>query len=565
MIMRRVVATALSATLLVLACTGDAGGPTSSGYSIAADGGDGQTGLVGEALPISPSVRITDRNGNPVAHVDVTFLVSTGGGSVSGANVSTNADGRAAVGHWTLGSKAGSNSLRASSADAAGSAVSFLATGTAGPAATLERWDGDSQSVEVGTAVPVLPAVRAADAYGNPVGGLAVTFEVTGGGGQVSGAVKTTASNGEARVGGWTLGTTPGSNTLRATAAGLAASPVVFRAHAVPPAASLSGVLVFTPPGLKGLALISADGTNYRTLTTPGPGKRDYGGVWAPGGDRILFVRTDIVSGGEGEIHVINADGTNLIRLSTPSGDDYAPTWSPDGQRIAFVHFDFVERLPQIYVIKADGADLERLSPRGTIDLYPIWSPDGQRIAFANMDLITRINQVYLMNADGTNRVQLTALMPLGADPVTWSPDGGQIAFTTWGGSSYYDIHVMNADGTNVRAISASPGYDASPGWSPEGSLIAYASEGNILVINADGTNRRQLTSRPNVRWSYSDFQPGWSPDGRGIVFIRQYDCDPFDENGGPPCVPDEIRTVQLSAPLVSRLVTQGDDPSWRP
>ena len=155
--------------------------------------------------------------------------------------------------------------------------------------------------------------------------------------------------------------------------------------------------------------------------------------------------------------------------------------------------------------------------------------------------------------------------MPFGADPVTWSPDGGQLAFATWGESSHYDIYVMNPDGTNVRAISASPGYDDSPGWSPDGSLIAYASEGNVFVINADGTNRRQLTSRPNVRWSYSDFQPIWSPDGLGIVFIRQYECDPFNDNGGPPCVPDEIRTVQLNAPLVSRLVTQGDSPSWRP
>jgi Tol biopolymer transport system component len=564
--MRSVVATVLSATLLVLACTGDTGGPTSTGYNIAADGGDGQTGLVGEALPISPSVRITDGKGNPVAHLGVTFSVSTGGGSVSGANATTDADGRAAVGHWTLGTRAGSNSLRASSADAAGSPVSFLATGTAGPAATLERWEGDSQSVEVGTAVPVRPTVRAADAYGNPVGGHAVTFEVTGGGGQVSGAVKTTASNGEARVDGWTLGTTPGSNTLRATAAGLAASPVVFHAHALPPAPpALSGVLVFTPPGLKGLAVISADGTNYRTLTTPGPGKRDYGGVWAPGGDRILFVRTDIVSGGEGEIHVINADGTNLMRLSTPGSDDYAPTWSPDGRRIGFVHVDFVERLPQIYVIKADGTDLERLSPRGTIDLYPIWSPDGQRIAFANADLVTRIDQVYLMNADGTNRVPLTAFMPLGADPLSWSPDGEQIALLTWGASSGYDIYAVNPDGTNLRPLSAGPGYDVDAVWSPDGSLIAYASEGNVFVINADGTNRRQLTSRPNVRWSYSDFQPGWSPDGLGIVFTRQYDCDPFDDNGGPPCVPDEIRTVHLSAPLVSRLVTQGDYSSWRP
>ena len=79
------------------------------------------------------------------------------------------------------------------------------------------------------------PAVRATDAYGNPVAGVQVTFAVTAGGGQVTGSVTNTDGMGIAAVGGWTIGSQPGTNTLSATAAGLMGSPVSFTVEGMPP------------------------------------------------------------------------------------------------------------------------------------------------------------------------------------------------------------------------------------------------------------------------------------------------------------------------------------------
>jgi adhesin/invasin len=77
-------------------------------------------------------VLVTDQDGKPMANVTVTFAVASGGGSVTGASATTNADGVAMVGSWTLGPTAGANTLTATAAGSGieGNPVSFAAMGT---------------------------------------------------------------------------------------------------------------------------------------------------------------------------------------------------------------------------------------------------------------------------------------------------------------------------------------------------------------------------------------------------------------------------------------------------
>ena len=190
--------------------------------------GDNQTATAGYSVAIAPSVRVTDINGNPVgAGTNVTFAIASGGGSITGpATVQTNASGVAAVGGWTLGTTAGSNTLTATSGALTGSPATFTATGTAPVPASIAVNGGNNQTATVGTAVATAPSVVVRDASSNPIVNASVTFAVTGGGGSITGSatVQTNAS-GIATVGGWTLGTTAGSNsnTLSATVSGLSA------------------------------------------------------------------------------------------------------------------------------------------------------------------------------------------------------------------------------------------------------------------------------------------------------------------------------------------------------
>ncbi|MEO5590878.1 MAG: hypothetical protein ABIS03_14955, partial [Gemmatimonadaceae bacterium] len=68
--------------------------------------GNNQSVAAGVAVPILPSVKITDAGDNPLAGVAVTFTVASGGGTITGASATTNAAGVATVGGWTLGTAA---------------------------------------------------------------------------------------------------------------------------------------------------------------------------------------------------------------------------------------------------------------------------------------------------------------------------------------------------------------------------------------------------------------------------------------------------------------------------
>ncbi|MFV1987614.1 MAG: leishmanolysin-related zinc metalloendopeptidase, partial [Gemmatimonadota bacterium] len=192
--------------------------------------GDDQTVIVGTSVSTTPTIRVLDAESNPVAGVTVTFTVTSGGGSVSGNVVTSNSAGQANVSGWTVGVVAGLNRLRASVAGV--SPATFDATGTADAPAIVTSVSGDGQSATVNANVSTSPRVRVEDAHGNPVSGTTVTFAVTAGGGSASGGVATTDAGGIAAVGGWTLGATPGANTMTATAAGsgIAGNPVTFDA-----------------------------------------------------------------------------------------------------------------------------------------------------------------------------------------------------------------------------------------------------------------------------------------------------------------------------------------------
>jgi hypothetical protein len=195
--------------------------------TLAVYAGNNQSAIAGSAVATPPSVVIRDANNNPLSGVSVTFAVSSGGGSVTGATQVTNSEGIAAVGGWTLGTTAGPNSLTATASGIAGSPVTFNATGVAGPAATIAL-HGGSTSGTAGHVVSVPPSVIVTDANGNPVAGVAVTFQITSGGGSMTGASQTTDANGIAAATSWTLGTIAGSNTVTASASGLAGSPVTI-------------------------------------------------------------------------------------------------------------------------------------------------------------------------------------------------------------------------------------------------------------------------------------------------------------------------------------------------
>jgi len=220
-------ATAGAATPATISATGTAGAATSA----AVDVGDNQGAIVNTAVAIPPRVIVTDEFNNPVDGHTVDFAVTGGGGSITGASQQTGTDGLAAVGSWTLGPSEGANTLTATPAGL--TPVVFAANGVAAAPASIAVNDGDNQIGLVGFGTNVAPSVLVLDGGGNPFVGAQVDFAVTMGGGSVTGASVTSDADGIARVGKWTLGAAPGTNTMTATAvgAGISGNPVTFTAN----------------------------------------------------------------------------------------------------------------------------------------------------------------------------------------------------------------------------------------------------------------------------------------------------------------------------------------------
>ncbi|HEX5502200.1 MAG TPA: DPP IV N-terminal domain-containing protein, partial [Thermomicrobiales bacterium] len=118
----------------------------------------------------------------------------------------------------------------------------------------------------------------------------------------------------------------------------------------------------------------------------------------------------------------------------------------------------------QIYAMDADGSNVRRLTHSETADTFPAVSPDGTRIVYTAYAHGTGEYQseIYLMDADGGHVTRLTSTVALNATPC-WSPDGTKIAFFS-DRDGNDNIYTMNADGSDVRRLTVD-GDNETPSW----------------------------------------------------------------------------------------------------
>jgi hypothetical protein len=135
----------------------------------------------------------------------------------------------------------GPEPLLASTGGIGGTVKTFSPFGAVDTLAVMTPNSPTNQSWPVGGTVPAAPSVVVKTPQGRAISGLPVSFGVTAGGGSLTGAAATTDLTGVATIGSWTLGPTPGLNTVTATAtppqvgSGVAGNPQTFNATALPP------------------------------------------------------------------------------------------------------------------------------------------------------------------------------------------------------------------------------------------------------------------------------------------------------------------------------------------
>lgn len=165
-----------------------------------------------------------------------------------------------------------------------------------------------------------------------------------------------------------------------------------------------------------------------------------------------------------------------------------------------------------------------QLTDSHAIDVRPAWSPDNRLIAFqSNRDSATF--HIYVMNADGSNQRALTKGTTDDRHPI-WTPDGKSILFDSSDGSAREIWQVNLADGSlkqithlGVQANFVSPSRDAQ-------RIAFYVYKNNALDLwtaRIDGSQLKQLTTdlatATNNQCTFACHASAWSPDNQALAY----------------------------------------------
>ena len=199
------------------------------------------------------------------------------------------------------------------------------------------------------------------------------------------------------------------------------------------------------------------------------------------------------------------------------------PQISPDGSQVAYVRQSMdimTDRLrSNIWVVGTNGRGHRPLLSGTDSYSSPRWSPEGDRLVYV-ASAEGRGSELYVRWMD-TGQTALLSNLPASPDAVAWSPDGTQIAFTSFVKSER-------------PKLAAPPDAPEGAEWAPPVIVIeslnyradgrGYLEPGNthVFVIPADGGTPRQVTSG-----EYDHSGPlAWSPDGQNIVLSSNRDDD---------------------------------------
>jgi len=263
------------------------------------------------------------------------------------------------------------------------------------------------------------------------------------------------------------------------------------------------------------------------------------------------------------------------------------PQLSPDAKSVAYtvktllLKEDKAEE--RIWTVPTTGGDAIPMSAEGVSSSHPRWSPDGKYLAFLSARNEGK-TQIWLLNRSGGEAQHLTDT-PQDVDDFVWSPDSTRLVVILRDPSEeelaaaktkdkekdaedkdkkpktkkpwvidrlqfktdevgYLDrrrahLYVLDLATRILTQITSGDYDDAQPVWSPDGTLIAFASNRSkpdpdrtyntdIWVVAANNTDKgahlTQVTTNPG-----DDSSPAWSPDGKFLTYTTQLDPRLFE------------------------------------
>jgi len=260
-----------------------------------------------------------------------------------------------------------------------------------------------------------------------------------------------------------------------------------------------------------------------------------------------------------GEKHLRN------LKQLTFGGENAEAYFSADGKQLIFQSTRDGHGCDQIYSMNIDGSNPKLLSTGEGRTTCSYFFPNGRRILYSSTHLGSKecpprpdFSQGYVWavypdfdiftaKPDGSDLKRLTSTPGYDAE-TTITLDGKKLVFTSMRDGDL-DIYTMNADGTDIRRLTNELGYDGGPFWSYDGKQIVYRAnhpqtekdkadylrllKQNLIrptTLEIWVMNADGSSKRQVTRNGKANFGPYFFPDGKRIIFASNMD-DPRGRN----------------------------------
>lgn len=313
----------------------------------------------------------------------------------------------------------------------------------------------------------------------------------------------------------------------------LTAPDLVYAARPLPPPVPTGDAVLFSRTQFhadgtarsSNLWLASPAGQSVVALTPAVEGVHDGPGNWSPDGTQVVFERGRLMRPGAVRfaILVLDLQSGRTRRLVAGAADFRSPVWGP-GQLIAFLS-RYRDRECVSVVASNRHRRHDLLCVAGSQLERPTWSNDGTALYVAagrytgGLEPLFRSQAFRIDLATGVTSL-LTDQLLEEARTLEFAPDGTR--------GVYANAYVWEMNLVDFATDVQTPiGWGYAPRWSPDGRRIAYTGEifedgpefryyEPLYVMDADGSNVRRLTASRVDNHAYT--AADWSADGTRIL-----------------------------------------------
>jgi len=241
------------------------------------------------------------------------------------------------------------------------------------------------------------------------------------------------------------------------------------------------------------------------------------------------------------------------VKQLTFGGENAEAYFSSDGKKLIFQSTREGHECDQIYTMNIDGSDVKLVSTGDGRTTCSYFLPGDKRILYSSTHLggkqcpprpdfsqgyvwaVYDTFDIFTANPDGSNLKQLTTTP--GYDAETTINRQGKLVFTSKRDGDL-DIYTMDANGKNVKRLTNELGYDGGPFWSYDGKQIVYRAyhpqsekeksdyvallKQNLIrptVLDIWVMNADGSNKRQVTHLNKASFAPYFFPDGKRVIF----------------------------------------------